>query len=183
MLAGHGILWAGRVHAGRARHGKMQHRHGISAAKTRCVMTYQFDDLVDRERIVAIDSAPIPAPPASSRPGEHLFVNCHYAARQADHSPQELLDLARSDALQIVGRLAATGGIGRFVSAIVTVYGHFPVAGAERPARRRIYRVGILPKDLPRNGATLTPHYFAQVHAEESSELDDVAELLHAPAS
>lgn len=146
-------------------------------------MDFQLDDLIDHDRIVAIDAAPIPAPPASSHPGEHLFVNCHYDVSQATRPPHELLDFARADARKIVERLAANRGISRYVSAIITVYGHFPCAGAVRPARRRIYRVDVLGKDFPSNGSPITSNFFAQVQAAESSELDDVAELLHEAAT
>jgi hypothetical protein len=142
-------------------------------------MDFQLSNLVDHKRIVAIDATPVPAPPDSPQPGDHLFVNCHYDASQATRPRHELLDEARADALQIVGRLAGVPNIQRYPSVVMTVYGHFPVAGASRPARRRIYRVNVLGKDLPRNGAPLTPSYFSQVHAVESSELDDLSQLLH----
>lgn len=146
-------------------------------------MDFQLNDLVDRQRIVAIDATPVPAPPGASHPGEHLFVNCHYDVSQAARPPHELLDVARADALQVIGRLAAAPNIHGYVSAVVTVYGHFPVAGAARPARRRIYRVNVLCKDLPANGALMTADFFSRVQAAESSELDDVAELLHETAT
>ena len=57
------------------------------------------------------------------------------------------------------------------------------MTGAARPARRRIYRVNILCKELPVSGALVTPDFFAHVQAVESSELDDVAELLHETAT
>jgi hypothetical protein len=146
-------------------------------------MNFQLNDLVDRQRIVAIDATPVPAPPDSPHPGEHLFVNCHYDISQADRPAHELLDEARADVLQIVRRLATDNHIDRFVSAVVTVYGHFLIPGAARPARRRIYRVNVLRKDLPANGTPMTPEFFSQVRAAESSELDDVAELLHESAT
>lgn len=146
-------------------------------------MHLELGNLVDHQRIVAIDATPVPAPPNSEYPGEHLLVNCHYAADHASRPPHELLEEARADALQIVSRLASTPNIHDYVSAVVTVYGHFSVAGAPRPARRRIYRVNVLCKDLPASGAPVTPDYFAQMQAVESSELDDVAELLHAAAT
>lgn len=146
-------------------------------------MDFQLDDLIDHDRIVAIDAAPIPAPPASSHPGEHLFVNCHYDVSQATRPPHELLETVRADALQIAGRLAGDHSIARYVSAIITVYGHFPCAGAVRPARQRIYRVEVFGKNFPTNGSPITSDFFAQVQAAESSELDDVAELLHAAAT
>jgi hypothetical protein len=143
----------------------------------------KFENLVDHKRIVAIDATPIPAPPGSEYPGEHLFVNCHYAPSPATGPPHELLDAARADVLQIVSRLTSVPSIHDFVSAVVTVYGHFPVAGAARPARRRIYRLNILCNKLPVNGTAVTPEFFSQVEAVESSELDDVAELLHEAAT
>jgi hypothetical protein len=142
-------------------------------------MDFQLSNLVDHKRIIAIDAAPVPAPPNSTHPGEHLFVNCHYDTGQATRPPHELLDEARADALQIVGRLATVPNIQRYPSLVVTVYGHFPVAGAQRPARRRVYRVNVLSKDLPTHGAPLKHDFLSQAGAIESSELDDVAELLH----
>ncbi|HUE73779.1 MAG TPA: hypothetical protein VMP01_23065 [Pirellulaceae bacterium] len=137
-------------------------------------MNVQLDDLVDRKRIVAIDATPIPAPPNSPHPGEHLFVNCHYDVSQAKRPLHELASDARGDALQIVRRLGANPIVQAYVSAVVTVYGHFPVHGAARPARRRIYRVGVLAKDLPANGTLLGPDFFSRFGVDESSELDDI---------
>jgi hypothetical protein len=143
----------------------------------------KLDNLVDRRRIVAIDATPVPAPPGSDHPGEHLLVNCHYAADHATRSPHELLDEARADALQIVSRVASIPNIHDYVSVVVTIYGHFPVSGAARPARRRVYRVNFLCKELPSDGTFVAPQFFAQVQAVESSELDEVAGLLHATAT
>ena len=138
-------------------------------------------DLVDQKRIVAIDATPIPAPPNSSHPGDHLFVNCHYDVGMANIPHQELLEEARGDALEIVRILAAQPRID-VVSVVVTVYGHFPSPGAPRLARRRIYRANVLYRDLPIEASLVTADFFSRVAAAESSELDDLAELLHQTA-
>ncbi len=146
-------------------------------------MDWKLDNLVDQRRIVAIDVTPLPAPPGSEYPGEHLFVNCHYGASDATRPPHELLNEARADVLQIFSRLASVPSIHDYVSVVVTAYGHFPAPGAARPARRRIYRVNILCQYLASDGAAITPDFFSHVRAVESSELDDVAELLHQTAT
>jgi hypothetical protein len=43
--------------------------------------------------------------------------------------------------------------------------------------------LNILCNKLPVNGTAVTPEFFSQVEAVESSELDDVAELLHEAAT
>jgi hypothetical protein len=145
-------------------------------------MDFGLDDLIDHERIIALDATPVPAPPHSRYPGLHLLVNCHYDVAMAQRTPAELLDLARYDALQAMRRLAADPKTAKYVSVVVTIYGHFPCPGAVRPARRRMYRLNILTEELIASGAAMTPAGLSAMHADESSELDDVAELLHQTA-
>ncbi len=145
-------------------------------------MDYRLDDLVDQQRIVAVDATPVPAPPNSRYPGEHLLVNCHYGVEMAQKAPGALLDVARADAVEVMRRLAADPQTANYVSAVVTIYGHFPCPGAGRPARRRIYRLNILTRELLASGAELKADGLPGMHAEESSELEDIAELLHEAA-
>jgi len=137
-----------------------------------------FNDLVDHNRIVAIDAALVPAGPTWPHAGDYLFVNCHYKVGHTNLPPHELLEEARADALAIVQRLKSPH-IKDYVVLTVTVYGHIEVPGAARPARRRIYRISVQCKDLPENTRDLAADELARILGEESSELDDVAELLH----
>jgi hypothetical protein len=145
-------------------------------------MEFKLDNLVDHKRIVAIDTTPVPAPPNSRYPGLHLLVNCHYDVAMADKAPADLLDAAREDALHVMRRLAADPKTASYASVVVTIYGHFPCVGAERPARRRIYRLNILSKELLTSGTTITPTSLAVMQADESSELEAIDELLHEAA-
>ncbi len=43
----------------------------------------------------------LPAPPTSTRPGNHLFINCVYRVRPQDETPEQLLAKLRRDALAI----------------------------------------------------------------------------------
>jgi hypothetical protein len=141
-------------------------------------MSDHLANLVDQQRIVAIDAAPIPLSTNVAVPGDYLFVNCHYHASLAVLPRTELLELARVDALEICRRLATDQRMNNCVASIVTIYGHFPVPNGTRPARRRIYRVTVLSPEI-RSNRVMSPSFLSDVHAEESSELDDVAELLH----
>jgi hypothetical protein len=152
-----------------------------SVAKGRS-MDFGLEDLVDHERIIALDATPVPAPPHSRYPGLHLLVNCHYDEALAQKLPAELLDMARDDALQALRRLAADPKTSQYVSVVVTIYGHFPCQGAVRPARRRIYRLNILTEELLASGAAMTLTSLAATRADESSELEFIAELLHEAA-
>jgi hypothetical protein len=145
-------------------------------------MDFGLDELVDHKRIVAMDATPVPAPPHSLYPGLHLLVNCHYDVALAEKAPAYLLENAREDALQVVRRLAADSEVSKYVSVLVTIYGHFPCPGAERPARRRIYRLNILTEELLAVGVAITSTSLSATHADESSELAPIAELLHAAA-
>jgi hypothetical protein len=145
-------------------------------------MDFELDDLVDHARIVALDATPVPAPSQSRYPGMHLLVNCHYDVAMAEKTPAELLDFARQDALHAMRRLAGHPETAKYQSVMVTVYGHFPCPGAVRPARRRIYRLNILTEELLAGNAAMTPTSLTAMRADESSELDDVAELLHQAA-
>ena len=89
-----------------------------------------------------------------------------------------VLDVARSDALEIVRRLAANRAVRGFVSVVVRIQGHFPFPGMERPARRRIYEVAIFTSKLPRSGGPVTPETLGTLEAFEGSEIEDIAELL-----
>jgi hypothetical protein len=142
-------------------------------------MEFDLSSMVDRRRILAIDASSVPAPPQAAHPGDHLFVNCHYDVAMASHSPLELLQFARDDAQEIVHRLAINERMRNFVSLVVTIYGHFPAPGAQRPARRRIYRMNVLSDDLPTEHALAMPNWFSDLHYEESSELDELTELIH----
>jgi hypothetical protein len=144
-------------------------------------MNVALQTLVDHQRIVAIDGAPVPAPPHAKLQGNHLFVNCHYDISFSTSPASNLLAAARGDALAILKRLVGSAEIAETVSVVVTIYGHFPFPGATRPARRRIYRVNLLCKDLPQIEARVTPDLLVLSHADESSELDEVAELIHQP--
>lgn len=141
-----------------------------------------LSNLVDHGRIVAIDEAAVPAPPNSSYPGEHWFVNCHYHPSMSALAAAEMLYEARNDALVMLRQLADRPKVREFVSIVITVYCHIPVAGAARPARRRAYRTHVLCRDLPHGASQLTCESFQQLRADEDSELDGVAELLHQPA-
>jgi hypothetical protein len=145
-------------------------------------MDVGLDDLVDQKRIVAIDATPVPAPPQSAYPGVHLLVNCHYDVALAEKAPALLLESAREDALQVMRRLAAEPKAAKYVSIMVTIYGHFPCANADRPARRRIYRLNILAEELFTSRSGVTQSNLATMRADESSELDEISELLHAAA-
>jgi hypothetical protein len=145
-------------------------------------MDIRLENLVDKKRIMAIDATPVPAPPNSHYPGLHLLVNCHYDVVMAEKPPADLLDVAREDALHVMRRLAADPATTNYASVIVTIYGHFPCAGAERPARRRIYRLNILTKELVASGVAMMPISLAEMHADESSELEAIDELLHEAA-
>jgi hypothetical protein len=134
--------------------------------------------LVDQTRIVAIDATVVPAPPQAALPGEYLFVNCHYNVSLANAPRTDLFDSARSDSLEICRRLAADQCIDRCVAAVVTIYGHFPVDGAARPARRRIYRVTVRSQDL-RSNRLNSSTFLSDSHAEESSELVEIVDLIH----
>lgn len=146
-------------------------------------MDESLSNLVDQRRIVAIDAGIFPEPPGSPSPGDHLLVNCHYDVSMAGIPPQEMLVEARSDALKIVRCLAAQHRCADIISIVVTVYAHIPVAGAARPARRRVYRVNVFSRDIPSNPLSVTEDFFSRVAAFESSELNDVAELLHQTTS
>jgi hypothetical protein len=142
-----------------------------------------LSNLVDHKRIVAVDATPVRAPRNSRHPGEHLLVNCHYDVSMARATPSELLSQARADVLEITRRLAAESHLQDLVSLVVTVYGHFPIPEAARPARCRVYRTNILYRDLPTDASLVTSDFFSRLNAHESSELDDVAELLIQPAT
>jgi len=144
-------------------------------------MDKNFSSLVDHRRIVEIDSDTVPAFPPAPVNGESLFVNCHYDTSLAATPRAELLEMARLDALEICRRLPADERMKKCAAAVVTVYGHFPVPGGNRPARRRIYRVAVLSQDL-RSNRVRSPTFLSDIKAEESSELDDVADLLHPAA-
>jgi len=146
-------------------------------------MAGTLSNLADQARIAAIDEAAVPAPPNSPYPGEHWFVNCHYHPSMSANAPQQLLHEAREDAQTILRQLADRPAIRNFISVVITVYSHIPVAGATRPARRRAYRVHVLCSELPTSGAQLTCELFQQLRVDEESELDEVAELLHQTAS
>jgi hypothetical protein len=143
-------------------------------------MNDHYASLVDTRRIVAVDSDMVPFP-AGPLQREYLLVNCHYDTSLATAPGVQLLDWARSDAFEICRRLTADPRLHQCAAAVVTVYGHFPVSGAARPARRRIYRVTVPAQDL-RTDRAISPSFLADIQAEESSELDDVAELLHQTA-
>jgi hypothetical protein len=106
-------------------------------------MELGLNDLIDGKRIVQIDADSMPAPAHAQYP-EHLYVNCHYDVAMARTPRTDLYDAARSDGLEIVRRLATNAVARRFVSVVVRVIGHFPYPGMQRPARRRVYEVGIL---------------------------------------
>jgi hypothetical protein len=142
-------------------------------------MNFGLDSLVDGKRIVAIDVGPVPFPSHALHPGEHLFANCHYGSSMADVSLADMFHIARNDALEILRRLASTSAIQMYVGLVACIYGHFPVAGAERPARRRIYDIGVLCRNLLRHDGPLTLDSFAGIYAIENSQLTDIAELRH----
>ncbi len=136
-----------------------------------------FAHLVDHKRIIQIDSDTLPPFPNSPLKGDSLFVNCHYDVSLAGMPKAELLEQARSDTLEICQQLATDSRLDKCVAAVVTVYGHFPVHGGSRPARRRIYRVTISSKDI-RSNSVMSSSFLSDIQAEEDSELDDVADLL-----
>lgn len=142
-------------------------------------MNSSLSDLVDELRIVAIDSSVIPAGPTSALPGDLLFVNCHFSVEASAGPLNFLLEEARHDAAQIMRRLVQRGEQNGVAAIVLTCYGHFPVPGAARPARRRVYRLTAHSADLPVDPARITAELFAQAIFEETSELDEVAELLH----
>jgi len=146
-------------------------------------MDLGLHSLIDGRRIVEIDAAPIPAPPNSRHPGEHLYVNCHYDVGMAKIPLAELFQVARSDAFEVIRRLAANPAVHDFVSVVVRIQGHFPYPGAKRPARRRIYEVSILCTELPPSGVPFTPDSLTHMRAFESTQLDDIAQLIHQPAT
>jgi hypothetical protein len=146
-------------------------------------MNGELSGMVDGKRIVAMDGLPVPAVPNSSYPGDHFFANCLYAESMATKALPLLFEEAREDALEMLRRVTTLPAARDCVSAVVTVYGQFPVPGAARAARRRIYRLGVLRKDWPPNGSQITRAYVSHLStAEESSELEDIAELLHQTA-
>jgi hypothetical protein len=146
-------------------------------------MSGELSGMVDGKRIVATDGLPVPAAPNSSCPGDHFFANCLYAESMASKARPELLEDAREDALEMLRRVTTLPQARGCVSAVMTVYGQFPVPGAARAARRRIYRLGVLRNDWPSNSSQITRAYVSNLStAEESSELEDIAELLHQPA-
>ncbi|HEY2411237.1 MAG TPA: hypothetical protein VGI40_03295 [Pirellulaceae bacterium] len=145
-------------------------------------MDIRLDDLVDHKRIVALDATPVPAPAHSPYPGLHLLVNCHYDIAMAEKAAADLLELGREDALHVLSRLAAGSSAAKYVSVVVTIYGHFPCQGADRPARMRIYRLNVLTEELLAAGTPITSTGLTEMHADESSELETVSELLHAAA-
>jgi hypothetical protein len=147
------------------------------------IVDFGFSGRGDRNRVIGVDATPVPAPPTSRYPGEHLCVNCHYDIGMAGLPPAKRLEQARDDAAAIVRQLSARPEIRNYVAILVTVYGHFPAPGAARPPRRRIYRVSILTNDIPAYSSLITPEFFALHRADESSELDDVAELLQHAAN
>jgi hypothetical protein len=135
--------------------------------------------LVDHSRIVAIDEAALPAWPKATDRRELWFVNCHYHVSMSVTAAAQLVHEAKEDALVILRRLAERPSIRDYASVVVTIYVHIPVAGAERPARRRAYRVEIRSCDLPTQGSHLTQESLVRLPIYENSELDGVAELLH----
>lgn len=139
----------------------------------------KLQKLVDGKRIVAIDATPVPAPPQSRYPGDHLVVNCHYDAQHSSLPAGTLLHLARWDALAIYKAVAGEAGLGELVSVVATIYGHFPVAGASRPARRRIYCIDLLCSDIPADPRQIDSTLLTQVHVDENSQLDEITELMH----
>jgi hypothetical protein len=146
-------------------------------------MDLGLNDLIDGKRILQIDADSLPTPPQSRYPGEHLYVNCHYDVGMATMPLADLYDVARSDALEIVRRLAANPAVRGFVSVVVRVQGHFPFPELKRPARRRIYEVSILTSKLPASSVSLTSESLGKIEAVESSQLDDIAELFHQAAN
>jgi hypothetical protein len=142
-------------------------------------MNYGLEGLVDGDRIAAIDVGVVPYPPHARNPGDHLFANCHYSVAMADTPLADLFHTARSDAINILGRLASTSATQIHVGLVVCVYGHFAVPGAERPVRRRIYDICVLCRDLIHRDGPLTIDNLAELHAIEDSQLTDVAELRH----
>jgi hypothetical protein len=146
-------------------------------------MELGLDSLIDGKRIVKIDGAPIPAPPHAIHPGEYLYVNCHYDVGMAKIPLNELYQIARSDALEIVRRLGTNSAVRKLVGVVVRIQGHFPCPGAMRPARRRVYEVSILTTKLPPGDPPITEDNLTQMGAFESSQIDDIAELMHQTAS
>lgn len=146
-------------------------------------MELGLDNLIDGKRIVQIDADVIPAPPHARYPGNHLYVNCHYDVSMSTTPLAQMYQLARTDALKIVRQLATNPMVKSSVSIVVRVQGHFPSPGAQRPARRRIYEVSMLSSELPAGAECLTPEHLTQMGALETSQLDDIAELMHQPTS
>lgn len=97
----------------------------------------------------------------------------------ADVSLAELFYNARSDAMEILQRLKSSTAMQTHVGFVVCIHGHFPFPGAQRPAHRRIYDVGVLFRDLLLHAGPITVESLAAMHAIENSQLTDVAELRH----
>ncbi len=139
-----------------------------------------LSSFVDGERVIAIDGMPAPAAPDSSHPGEHLCVNCHYPDAVVRANFREpLLDMAREDVVQLLRCLVASRRLTGLVSVQLTVIGHVEVEGADRPARRRVYRYCILCSALPDDPAQIDDEFLRDApDTLVSSEIDDIAQIL-----
>jgi hypothetical protein len=131
--------------------------------------------LVDYNRIDAIWSALVPAPPHAEFPGNHLIVNCRYPASVTLTAPNELLCIARSD-LVIIVRLLIDNHL---LIGSRSLFVRFLAIEPEETQGQRVYTYSLPNEGYPKTSDLITVEGLLNiVGIIESSELDSVSYLL-----
>lgn len=137
-------------------------------------MEDHLQELEDGVRFVAVVVCPVPAPPHSEYPGDHLLVNCFYAPAIATSEPTELLLNARADLLVIVRLLIEKHLLAKTRSLCISF-----LCDRTNAVRERLYRYSLLSDSYPTNSGLLTiDNLLGSNKSIESSEIDAVTELL-----
>jgi hypothetical protein len=137
-----------------------------------------LQELVDGERIDAVGAGPVPDPPHSKNPGNHLFVNCRYTDSFARKRPEALLAAARSDLVRVVNRLMRTNLLDGMRSLSVTFVGSANCM--ETP--QRFYRYSLPSEAFPKMGDEITVEVLlGKGGIIEYSDFDSLVILLKTP--
>ncbi len=146
----------------------------MQRADWRIALVEHLQELVDDVRIEAATATPVPAPPYSKFPGDHLFVNCLYTATVAKCEPNELVLHARSDLLAIVEMLIDKNLLAKTRSLCVSFLGNRTDTGNER-----LYRYSVGSESYPTDSRGLTIDMLLEASdSVESSDVDEISKLL-----
>ena len=141
--------------------------------------SHLYTDLIDPQRILAIEAGAIPSPANGRPPTKHLFVNCAYHAYLDDQDPGELLEAARSDVARIIKRSSECGAFDEFPSICVSILGRFRSGAA-----RRIYRYAVESKSVPLDANVADERALCALPGSlHSSEVDAIELLLNQPVA